>query len=156
MAQQQMAGMKPRGMDDSDSESEDGMPPGLQGMPGLPPISGPVVTGHPQRIDSAATGTSEVSGQDEGPQADAGLAHVTGPEMASPRAQSPVSATDTQTGTDYTSMPPTVRIMTDAGEGFSVLPREATESQIVEVYIICPIIYEQNHICNSYKNYKTK
>jgi len=33
-----------RGMADSDSESDGGMPPSIHGMAGMPPISGPVVT----------------------------------------------------------------------------------------------------------------
>lgn len=136
MAQQQMAGMKMRGMEDSDSDSDGGMPPGLQGIPGLPTISGPVVTGPKLRVDSAASGTTKVSDQDAGPVGNVGLSHVTGPEVASPRAQSPVTATDTQTETDYTqSMPPTLRLGFDAGEGFSVLPRETTESQEDKVHL---------------------
>lgn len=132
MAQQQITGMKQRGMGDSDSESEDGFPPGLQGIPGLPPISGPVVTATAPR---PVSGDSDRSGPDSSPQPVPGMSQMTGPEMATPRVESPSSRTDTQTGTEMTSVPPTVQYMPVAGGGYSVIPRETTESQIYEVRI---------------------
>lgn len=121
-----MAGMKRGGMSDSDSESEDGIPPGLQAMSGLPPISGPVVTAAAPRPVSATSGSSEGLGPDAGPQLGVGMSQPVGPDVVSPRVESETPGTDV-------AGPPEGLMGPQGGEGFAVIQREASESQIEEV-----------------------
>lgn len=54
--------MQGPGMDDSDSESEDGMPPMMHGIPGMPPMSGPSMKPQqPVRQGSSVSGTETES-----------------------------------------------------------------------------------------------
>ncbi|XP_052764355.1 uncharacterized protein LOC128206119 isoform X3 [Mya arenaria] len=132
MAQQQY-GAPGRGVGDSDSESDDeGIPPPLHGMPGLPPISGPVVK-HQVAAESPISAVSDRSDmQEEGP---ASIQHMAPPPATATGGESPASMTESQSGTEFSGqeqgyyqnreeIPKEDTGISQAGEGYSLVQRE--------------------------------
>ena len=143
-------------MEDSDSEYEDQLTTCMGGDPLLPSISGPVIVTARQRESTGVDG-GEASGQSDDEEESQGP----GPVAVTPRAQSPASITETRTETDNASMLPQITVL--AGEGFSVIAKEAESEAfkastvkqqkllLLKLYMLyCFTLFEQFYILSTY------